>query len=189
MSRYGTNEFRSGLKVMQDGDPCSILENQFVKPGKGQAFNRVKLRNLNNGRVLERTFKSGETVEAADVVETDMQFLYSDGELWHFMVQDTYEQYAADAAAIAEAKDWLKEEDIYQVTLFNGSPISIVPPKSVVLKVTESEPGVRGDTATGATKNATLETGVVVKVPLFVEEGELLRVNTRTGEYISRVKG
>ena len=189
MGRYGTNEFRSGLKVMQDGHPCSILENQFVKPGKGQAFNRVKLRDLITGRVLERTFKSGETVEAADVVETDMQFLYSDGEHWHFMVQDTFEQYAADAKATAEAKSWLKEEDICQVTLYNGAPLSVVPPKSVVLKVTESEPGVRGDTATGATKNATLETGVTVKVPLFVEEGELLRINTRTGEYISRVKG
>ena len=188
MGRYGTNEFRGGLKVMQDGHPCSILENQFVKPGKGQAFNRVKLRDLITGRVLERTFKSGETVEAADVVETDMQFLYSDGDHWHFMVQDTFEQYAADAKATAEAKSWLKEEDICQVTLYNGAPLSVVPPKSVVLKVTESEPGVRGDTATGATKNATLETGVTVKVPLFVEEGELLRINTRTGEYISRVK-
>ena len=190
MGRYGTNEFRGGLKVMQDGHPCNILENQFVKPGKGQAFNRVKMRDLITGRVLERTFKSGETVEAADVVETDMQFLYSDGEHWHFMVQDTFEQFAADAGATAEAKSWLKEEDICQVTLYNGTPLSVVPPKSVNLR--GHGVGARRARRYGDGRHQERhprDRRVTVKVPLFVEEGELLKINTRTGEYISRVKG
>jgi elongation factor P len=188
MAVYGTNEFRAGLKVMQDGDPCNIIENQFVKPGKGQAFNRVKLRNLKTGRVLERTFKSGETVEGADVVDTDMQYLYQDGEGWHFMDPSTYEQYIANLNAMAGAEKWLKGEDICQITLYNGSPISVVPPKVVTLTITESAPAVRGDTTSGATKAAIVETGAEVKVPLFVKEGDIIKVDTRTGEYVSRAK-
>ena len=117
MATVSTSEFKNGLKLMMDGDPYTILENEFVKPGKGQAFNRVKLRNLKSGRVIERTFKSGETMETADVVDTDMQYLYNDGEMWHFMVVETFEQYAADAAAVADAQKWLKEQDVCQVTL------------------------------------------------------------------------
>ncbi len=188
MATYSTNEFRSGLKVMLDGDPCVIIENEFVKPGKGQAFNRVKIRNLKTGRVMERTFKSGESIEAADVIDTEMQYLYTDGEHWHFMHPETFEQVAADAAAVGEAAKWLKEQDLCTVTLWNGAPISVVPPNHVVLKVTETEPGVRGDTASGATKPATVETGAVVRVPLFIDEGDLIKVDTRSGEYISRVK-
>jgi elongation factor P len=189
MATYSTNEFRGGLKVMLDGEPCSILENEFVKPGKGQAFNRVRLRNLKNGRVWERTFKSGETVEGADVVEKDMEYLYTDGEFWHFMLTDgSYEQYAADAKAIADAKDWLKEQEVYTVTLYNGTPLSVSPPNFVELAVVDTDPGVRGDTATGATKPAVLTTGATVKVPLFIEIGEVLKVDTRSGEYVSRVK-
>ncbi len=188
MATYSTNEFRSGLKVMLDGDPCVIIENEFVKPGKGQAFNRVKFRNLKTGRVMERTFKSGESIEAADVIDTEMQYLYTDGEHWHFMHPETFEQVAADAAAVGEAAKWLKEQDLCTVTLWNGAPISVVPPNHVVLKVTETEPGVRGDTASGATKPATVETGAVVRVPLFIDEGDLIKVDTRSGEYISRVK-
>ena len=188
MATYSTNEFRSGLKVMLDGDPCVIIENEFVKPGKGQAFNRVKFRNLKTGRVMERTFKSGESIEAADVMDTEMQYLYTDGEHWHFMHPETFEQVAADAAAVGEAAKWLKEQDLCTVTLWNGAPISVVPPNHVVLKVTETEPGVRGDTASGATKPATVETGAVVRVPLFIDEGDLIKVDTRSGEYISRVK-
>jgi elongation factor P len=186
MATYSTNEFRGGLKVMLDGDPCTIIENEFVKPGKGQAFNRVKIRNLKTGRVIERTFKSGETLEAADVMDTDMQFLYSDGEFWHFMVPETYEQYAADENAVSEAKQWLKDQDLCSVTLWNGAPLAVAPPNFVELRITETDPGVRGDTAQGGTKPATVETGAVVKVPLFLEIGDVIKIDTRTGEYVSR---
>ncbi len=188
MPSYSTNEFRSGLKVILDGEPYVIIENEFVKPGKGQAFNRVKLRNLKTGRVIDKTFKSGETVEAADVVERPMQYLYTDGEQWHFMDPETYEQYAADATAVGDAAKWLKEQDVCNVTLWNDAPLLVTPPNFVVLRVVETDPGVRGDTAQGGNKPAKLETGAVVRVPLFVEEGELIKVDTRTGEYVSRVK-
>jgi len=188
MATYSTNEFRSGLKILLDNDPYVILENEFVKPGKGQAFNRVRVRNLKTGRVVDKTFKSGETVEAADVVEQDMQYLYNDGEFWHFMVPDSFEQFAAGADAVADAKQWLKEQDSCMVTLWNGVPLYVAPPNFVELKIVETDPGVRGDTAQGGVKPAKLETGAVVRVPLFVEEGEVVRVDTRTGEYVSRVK-
>ncbi len=173
---------------MLDGDPYTIVENEFVKPGKGQAFNRVKVRNLKTGRVVDRTFKSGDSVEGADVMEVDMQYLYSDGEQWHFMNQESYEQYAADATAVGDSSKWLKDQDICVVTLYNGSPLSVAAPNFVELKITQSDPGVKGDTAQGATKPATLETGTTVKVPLFVEEGEVIKIDTRSGEYVSRVK-
>jgi len=188
MATYSTSEFKNGLKVMLDGYPCSIIENELVKPGKGQAFNRVKLRNLKTGRVLERTFKSGESIEAADVAEMEMQYLYNDGEFWHFMVSNTYEQHAASEAAVGETGKWIKEEDSCTVTLWNNEPISITAPNFVNLKVTDTDPGLKGDTAAGGSKPATLETGAVIRVPLFVEIGDLLKVDTRTGEYVSRVK-
>jgi elongation factor P len=188
MASYSTNEFRSGLKILLDGDPYTIVENEFVKPGKGQAFNRVRVRNLKNGRVTEKTFKSGESVEAADVFDVDMQYLYNDGEFFHFMVPDTFEQYAADDVAVGEARSWLKEQDVCIVTLWNNVPLTIAPPNFVELRIVETDPGVRGDTATGGVKPAKLETGAVVRVPLFIEQGEVIRVDTRTGEYVSRVK-
>lgn len=188
MATYSTNEFRSGLKVMLDGDPCNILENEFVKPGKGQAFNRVKLRNLKTGRVWERTFKSGETLEGADVTDRNMEYLYTDGEFWHFMEPETYEQFAADQAAVGDSAQWLKEQDVCIVTLYNGAPLAVTPPNHVELEIVETDPGVRGDTAQGGTKPAKLSTGAVVKVPLFVSEGETIRVDTRTGEYLGRAK-
>ncbi|HHH36486.1 MAG TPA: elongation factor P [Gammaproteobacteria bacterium] len=189
MASYSTNEFRSGLKIMLDGDPCVIVENQFVKPGKGQAFNRVKYRNLKTGRVNERTFKSGETVEAADVVDTEMQYLYTDGESWHFMNPDSYEQYAVGAEAMGEAAKWLKGQEMCTVTLWNDVPLIVSPPNFVELEVTETDPGLRGDTSGGGSKPATLETGAVVRVPLFINIGDVIKVDTRTGEYVSRVKG
>jgi elongation factor P len=188
MTTYNTNEFRGGLKVMIEGDPCSIIESEFVKPGKGQAFNRVKLRNLKTGRIWERTFRSGETVEAADVVETDMQYLYNDGDHWHFMSPENYEQYQADATAVGEGAKWIKEEDMCTVTLWNGKILSVTLPNFVVLAVTETEPGIRGDTAGTGGKTATVETGATVRVPLFIKEGERIKVDTRTGEYVSRVQ-
>jgi elongation factor P len=188
MANYSTNEFRSGLKVMLDGDPCSILENEFVKPGKGQAFNRVRMRNLNTGRVWDRTFKSGETLEGADVVDQDMEFLYADGEFWHFMEPNTFEQVQADEKAVGDAKLWLKEQDISTITLYNGAPLAVTPPNFVDLEVVETDPGLKGDTAQGGSKPATLTTGAVVKVPLFIEIGEMLRIDTRSGDYQSRSK-
>lgn len=188
MASYSTNEFRSGLKIILDGDPYNIVENEFVKPGKGQAFNRVRVRNLKTGRVIERTFKSNETVEAADIFELNVEYLYSDGDHWHFMDGDTYEQYEANKVQIGDADQWLKEQDVCKLMLWNGSPLSLEPPNFVELKITETDPGVRGDTSGGGNKPATLETGAVIRVPLFVGEGEVVRVDTRTGEYVSRVK-
>lgn len=188
MAMYSTNEFKGGLKVMMDGDPYNILENEYVKPGKGQAFNRVKLRNLKTGRVIERTFKSGESLEGADVLDMEVQYLYNDGAVWHFMSPESFEQYAADANVVVDAKIWLKEQDMCTMTLWNGSPLAVTPPNHVVLKIVETDPGVRGDTSGGGGKPATLETGAVVRVPLFVQTGELIKVDTRTGEYVSRAK-
>ena len=188
MTNYSTNEFKSGLKIMLDGDPYTIVENEFVKPGKGQAFSRVRVRNLKTGRVVEKTFKSGDSVEAADVMDTDMQYLYNDGEFWHFMNPQTFEQLEADKAAVSDQSVWLKEQDNCIVTLWNGAPLSITPPNFVELTITETDPGVRGDTATGGTKPAHMETGAVVKVPLFIEQGEVIKIDTRSGEYVSRVK-
>ncbi len=188
MATYSTNEFKGGLKIMLDGDPCAIIENEFVKPGKGQAFNRVKIRNLKTGRVVEKTFKSGETVEAADVMDTQLQYLYNDGELWYFMHPETFEQMSADINVVGDAAKWIKEQDVCNVTLWNGSPLSVDAPIFVNLKITETDPGVRGDTSGGGGKPATLETGAVVRVPLFVQEGELIKVDTRTGTYVSRAK-
>ena len=190
MANYSTNEFKSGMKVLLEGDPCTILENEFVKPGKGQAFNRVRLRNLKSGRVWERTFKSGESLEAADVLDTEMEYLYSDGEFWHFMRTDgSFEQIAASAAAVGESHLWLKEQDVCVVTLWNDDPIVVTTPNFVELEVTETDPGLKGDTASGGTKPATLSTGATIKgVPLFVNIGDTLKIDTRTGQYVNRVR-
>ncbi|MDN5938829.1 MAG: elongation factor P [Salinisphaera sp.] len=186
MASFSTNQFKGGLKIILDGDPFSIVENEFVKPGKGQAFNRVKIRNLKTGRVIERTFKSGDSVEAADVLELDVQFLYSDGEFWYFMDPNSFEQYQAATAVVGDNAKWLKGQDQCKITLWDGVPLSVEAPNFVELQVTETDPGLRGDTSGGGNKPATLETGAVVRVPLFIEEGEVLRIDTRTSEYVSR---
>lgn len=188
MAIYSTNELKNGLKVMIDNAPCNIVDCEFVKPGKGQAFTRVKIRNLKTGRVVERTFKSNETLPSADVVDVEMQYLYNDGEQWHFMVPDNYEQYAAGPEAVEEAAQWLKEQDMCVVTLWNNEPLLVMPPIFVILSITETDPGLKGDTSGGGGKPATLETGAVVRVPLFVQTGELVKVDTRKGEYVSRAK-
>jgi elongation factor P len=188
MAVYSTNEFRSGLKIMLDNDPCAIIENEFVKPGKGQAFNRVKIRNLKTGRVIERTFKSGESLEGADVMDVEMQYLYNDGDYRHFMDQNTFEQYQADSKIVGDAGLWLKDQDMCTVTLWNDLPLAITPANFVELEIVETDPGVRGDTSGGGGKPAKLSTGAVVRVPLFVAQNEFIKVDTRTGEYISRVK-
>ncbi|MFV9614636.1 MAG: elongation factor P [Gammaproteobacteria bacterium] len=186
MATYSTNQFKNGLKIILDNAPCSITENIVVKPGKGQAFNRVKMKNLKTGRVLERTFKSTESVEAADVDEMNVEYLYNDGEYWHFMEPVSFEQYAADVVAVGDTAKWIKAQEVCVMTLWNGSPISIAAPNFVELAVAQTDPGLKGDTAQGATKPATLETGSEVKVPLFINEGDILKIDTRTGEYVSR---
>jgi elongation factor P len=188
MANYSTSEFRSGLRIIIDSDPCIIVENEFVKPGKGQAFNRVRIKNLKTGKTVDKTFKSGESVEAADVMDTDMQYLYSDGEFWHFMVPDTFEQFAADEKAVGDAKDWISDGDVCQITLWNNAPLIVEAPKFVELEIVQTDPGVKGDTASGGVKPATLSTGAVVRVPLFVDQNEIVRVDTRSREYVSRVK-
>lgn len=188
MGVYTTSEIRGGMKVIVDGDPCAIVENEFVKPGKGQAFNRIKIRNLKNGRVVERTYKSGDTLEAADVTDIEAQYLYNDGNEWHFMCQASFEQFSMNSQAVGDSKLWLKEQSECMLTLWNGVPLAVTPPNFVILKIVETDPGVRGDTSGGGGKPAKLETGAVVRVPLFVPEGELIKVDTRNGEYVSRVK-
>jgi len=188
MASYNTNEFKSGLKILLDGDPYVVVENEFVKPGKGQAFNRVRIRNLKNGRTTEKTFKSGDSVEAADVVDVDMQYLYNDGDFWHFMQPESFEQFTAGKVTVGDAAQWLKDGVVCIITLWNGQPLTVMPPPHVELAIVETDPGMKGDTVTGGTKLAKLETGAMVKVPLFVNPGEVIRVDTRSGEYIARVR-
>lgn len=187
MASVSTNEMKSGTKVLIDGEPYSIIDNEYRKPGKGQATNTIKIRNLKNGRVLERTLKSGDTWEVADIEEVDMQYLYNDGEFWHFMNPSSFEQLQASKTAAEDAAKWLKGEETCKVLLFNGVPLAVTPPNFAILTITETDPGVRGDTSGGGGKPATLETGAVVRVPLFVQQGEVIKVDTRTGEYLSRV--
>lgn len=188
MATYSTNEFRAGLKIIVDNDPWSIVENEFVKPGKGQAFNRVRIRNLKTGRVIERTIRSGDVFEAADVVERELQYLYQDGDTWNFMDPSNFEQYIASKEAMTEAAQWVKGQEFCIVMFYNNVPLSVQPPNFVTLKIVETDPGVRGDTSGGGGKPAKLETGAVVRVPLFVQTDELIKVDTRSSAYVSRVK-
>ena len=188
MASLGMNDVKNGQKILVNNDPCVITDTEYVKPGTGQAFTRVKYRNIKSGRVVELTMKATDSLEVADVLDTDMQYLYSDGEYWHFMNQETFEQVQADKAGMAGAEKWLKGEEDCVVTLWNGVPIAVQPPNFVELQITETDPGVKGDTAGTGGKPATLETGAVVRVPLFVGNEELIKVDTRSGEYVSRVK-
>lgn len=188
MATVSTNEFKGGLKIMLDNEPCVILENEYVKPGKGQAFNRVKIRKLLSGKVLEKTFKSGDSVEVADVMDIDLDYLYNDGEFYHFMNSESFEQIAADMKAVGDNAKWLVENDTCMLTLWNGNPIAVTPPNFVELEVTETDPGLKGDTQGTGGKPATLTTGAVVRVPLFIQIGEVIKVDTRSGEYVGRVK-
>ena len=188
MGSVSTNEFRSGVKILIDGDPYVIVENEMVKPGKGQAFNRVRVKNLRTQRVVEKTWRSGDSCETADVVDTDMQYLYNDGEFYNFMQPESFEQFQADKNAVGDAALWLKEQDMCIVTLWNGAPLIVTPPNFVELVIVETDPGMRGDTAQGGTKPAKLETGATVKVPLFLNQGEVVRCDTRSGEYVSRAR-
>ena len=186
MATYNMNQVKVGLKILMDGGPCIITDTDFVKPGKGQAFTRMKYRNLLTGRVNEMTMKSSDSVEGADIVDKEMQYLYSDGSMWYFMDQTTFEQIGATEEAVASARPYLRENDVCGVTLFDGNPIVITPPNFVELEIVETDPGMRGDTSSGGNKPATLETGAVVRVPLFVQQGDKVKVDTRSGEYVSR---
>src|SRR5436190_4144491 len=184
---YDTSEFRKGLKIEMDGKPFVILENQFVKPGKGQAFNRVRMKNLLSGNVLELNMKSGDTVKKADVATESMQFMYATGDEWHFMNTKTYEQVALTEAQLGEARNYLTENLEVQISFWNSKAIAVEVPNFIEVQITTCDPGVRGDTVSGATKPATVSTGYVVSVPLFVEEGEWIRIDTRTGSYLDRM--
>lgn len=188
MSEVNISDLRNGSKVVVDNEPCMVINNEFVKPGKGQAFNRVKIKNLKTGRVVEKTYKSHDAILAADVVDIEAQYLYNDGQLWHFMCKDTFEQYALNSEQLAETKLWLKEQIVCMITLWNKEPIVVTPPIFVNLAVTDTEPDLRGDTSGGGSKSATLETGATIRVPLFIAIGEILKVDTRTGSYVARVK-
>jgi elongation factor P len=185
---YQTSDIRKGLKVEIDGKPWTVVEFQFVKPGKGCAFTRTKLKNLLAGNVIERTFKSGEKLPEADVSDATMQYLYNDGEAFHFMDTDTYEQVAIPADVIKAESKWLVEEMKVEVLFYKGNPVNIDLPNFVELQIEYCEPGAKGNTAQGATKPATLTTGAEVNVPLFVEQGTWLKIDTRTGQYVERVR-
>ncbi len=185
---YDTSDFRNGLKIELDGTPFEIVEFLHVKPGKGGAFVRTKIRNLQTGSVLSKTFRSGEKVGKPDMVERHMQYLYAQGDEYVMMDLESYEQFTLADTVIGDAKKFLKEDMELDVLFYNNEAISLNMPAHVELVITQSDPGLRGDTASGATKPATLETGAVIQVPLFISEGEKVRVDTRTGEYITRVK-
>ena len=182
-----TSQFRNGLKIELDGEPYTIVFFQHVKPGKGGAFVRTKVKNLKNGKVLDRTFRSGEKLDEADVSERRMQYLYQDGDSLVFMDNATYEQTPFSAEQVGDARKYLKENLDVEVLFWRGKPINIELPAFIEALITQCDPGLKGDTASGSTKPATLETGAVVQVPLFVKEGERIRVDTRTGVYVERV--
>ena len=183
-----TSRFRNGLKIILEGQPCSIVYFQHVKPGKGGAFVRTRVKNLLNGRILEKTFRSGERVEEADIEERRMQYLYRDGESLIFMDQESYDQIPMDGVVLGDALRFLKEDTSVEAMFWNGKPVSVELPPFVELAVAKTDPGVKGDTASGATKPATLETGAAVQVPLFIQEGEVLRIDTRSAAYVERAQ-
>lgn len=184
--KYTTSDIKNGLKVLIDGDPCIIIENEFEKPGKGQAFTRVKFRNVRTGKVLEKTYKSGQSLQPADIQEQTLTYLYQEGEIYHFMDPQSFEQLTIDESTLGDTVKWMLEQNAYQVLLWNGSPISITPDNFIELKVIACEPGVKGDTVSGAMKVATLSTNTDIKVPLFIKQGDTIKVDTRDGSYVSR---
>ncbi|HJN37702.1 MAG TPA: elongation factor P [Gammaproteobacteria bacterium] len=188
MASYSTNEIRGGMKVLIDHAPYAVINNEFVKPGKGQAFSRIKMRNLKTQRVVEKTYKSGESIEKADVMDIEMSFLYREGDEWNFMNSKNYEQVNATTDIVGEAVRWIKENDDCLVTLWNDEPITVASPTFVFLKIIACEPGIKGDTVSGGSKVATLETNTEIRVPLFLNVGDVIKIDTRTAEYVSRSK-
>ncbi len=180
-------DFRNGITIEFEGNVYQIIEFQHVKPGKGAAFVRTKLKNIINGGVVEKTFRPTEKCPQARIDRKDMQYLYSDGDLFNFMDTETYDQIALNGETVGDALKFVKENEMVKICSYNGSVFAIEPPLFVELEITDTEPGFKGDTATGATKPAIVETGAKVMVPLFVEQGEVIKIDTRTGEYLSRV--
>ena len=179
-------DFRNGITLEIEGNVVQILEFQHVKPGKGAAFVRTKLKNIISGGVIEKTFRPTEKFPAARIDREEMQYLYSDGDLWHFMNTETYDQIALNSDDIGDSLKFVKENDMVKVCSHNGKVFAVEPPMFVELEIIDTEPGFKGDTATGATKPATVETGAIVYVPLFIEQGEVIKIDTRTGDYLSR---
>ena len=188
MANYSTNEFKPGLKVMLDGDPCAILENEYVKPGKGQALYKCKLKNMISGNQFDRTYRSGEKFKPANLEEQAMEYLYSDGDQLCFMNSSTYDQIFLNKEQIGDDIKFLKENTVCNILLFDARPIAVSLPNFIELKIVKSDSWAKGDTAAGSSKPATLETGYEVQVPPFIEEGETIRIDTRTGDYVERVK-
>lgn len=188
MPQISTSDLRVGMKAEMDNEPYLVISNDFVKPGKGQSFNRIKLKNMITGRVVEKTFKSGEKLDLADIEESEMRYLYRDGDDAIFMDEKTFDQIHVSKDLLGANEQWLKEETVYHVVFYKGAPIEVLPPTFMELKIVDTAPGVRGDTASGRVlKPAVLETGAKVQVPIFVEQDELIKVDTRTCEYVSRV--
>jgi len=186
MASVTTNDVRIGMKVEVEKEPYLVLINEFVKPGKGQAFNRIKMKNMINGRVVEKTYKSGEKLDLADIEESQMRYLYKEADGAVFMDEETFDQITIPNNIIKDNQQWLMEEVIYQIIFYKGNVIELTPPTFMEMVVTETSPGVRGDSSGRVLKPATTETGAKIQIPIFVEEGEKIKVDTRTGEYASR---
>ena len=186
--KISTNQFKNGTKLIIDNAPCSIVSHEFHKPGKGQAVMRIKYKNLLTGNTNDKTFKSGEVVEAADINHKEMEFLYQDNGSWHFMDTITYDQIEISSSKMGDAKKWLVGQEVCEIILWNDEPINVTPPVIAELKIISAEPGIKGDTVSGATKIATLETNVEIQVPLFVNENEIVKVDTRDMSYVGRAK-
>ncbi len=189
MAQITTTDLRPGMKVEVEGQPYNTVSNEFVKPGKGQAFNRIKLKHLTSGRVLERTFKSGEKLDIADIEETKRRMLYREPDGVVFMDDESFEQIKLPNENIGDMDQWLLEDQVYDIVFYKGAAITVEPPTFMELRITQCDPGVRGDTASGRVmKPAVLETGAKVQIPIFVDQDEVIKVDTRTGEYVSRVQ-
>ncbi len=185
---YESSDLRKGLKIEIDGDPYEVTDFQFVKPGKGQALYKCRLKNMINGTQFDKTYRSGEKFNPADLEEQQMEYLYTDGNEYHFMNTSTYEQETVTAGQLGDSVRMLKENIVCDVLLFRGRPIGVSLPNFIDMRVVKADPWVKGDTASGSSKPAELETGLVVQVPPFIEEGEMIRIDTRTGQYVERVK-
>jgi elongation factor P len=189
MATISTNDFKSGMKIEVDAQPYTIVSNEFVKPGKGQAFNRVRLKHLTSGRTIERTFKSGDKVDVADVVESEMRMLYKEDDGVIFMDDKSFEQIKISLENMGDNVRWLMEDHLYAIVFYKGNPVTVEPPTFMDMIITETDPGDRGNTASGRVlKPAIVESGAKIQVPIFVEQGEKIKVDTRTGEYVSRVQ-
>jgi elongation factor P len=187
MAQVSTSDLRAGMKVEVDRQPYLVISNEFVKPGKGNAFNRVKLKNMTSGRVMEQTYKSGEKLDIADIEEAEVRYLYRDGDSAVFMDEKTYDQITIQKELIGVNEQWLKEEIVYHVVFYKGEPIELLPPTFMELTITETSTGLRGDTSGRVLKPAILETGAKIQIPLFIDQGDKIKVDTRTCEYVSRV--